>query len=115
MRTFKIIYVDQGIDRNEDGETITLGIDDILEIVNEDHSDEFTPYDETDWIEGLLQFSSYDLILEKGTTMKWTDPDNGECSGDVIVEETIRLTGGFGKETGIVVCSNGEHYANELS
>jgi hypothetical protein len=115
-RKFTVVYVDSLVngDRTDDGVS-EMTVEEILDDVNDGHSDEFTDYDETDWIEGLLNFTDNDLILNKGDKMFWTDPDDGACSCEVTVEETVRLTGGFGVETSTVVCSNGEHNANELS
>ena len=98
------------------GESLTLTVEAILEIINEPdcHSDEWTDYDETDWIEGLVEFTDYELHLGKGDKLNWKDPDNGECSCEVEVMEDTIVTGGWGKEITIVPCSNGDHHANEL-
>ena len=117
IRKFTLVYVEKTLDSREDTETVEMTIEEILEMVNDEscHSDEWTDYDETDWLEGLLEFSDYDILLEKGDKMHWTDPDDGLCSCEVTVTESIRLTGGFGEETQYVSCNNGEHIANELS
>lgn len=48
----------------ENGETIVMSISDIIEDINRDRSDEWTPYDKTDWKEGLEEFTEYTLIGE---------------------------------------------------
>ena len=45
-----------------DGERLTLTLPQILEIINADRSDDWTPYDESDWREGLENFTSYKVI-----------------------------------------------------
>ena len=34
----------------------------VLEEINRDRSEDWTPYDETDWREGLSEFTEFDLI-----------------------------------------------------
>jgi len=39
-----------------------LTLSDILEEINRDRSEEWTDYDETDWREGLEQFTPYEVM-----------------------------------------------------
>ena len=46
----------------EYGEVVEWNIHEVLEEINRDRSDEWTDYDESDWLEGL-DMTDYDLIL----------------------------------------------------
>ena len=46
----------------EDGSVYTMTLLMILEELNRDRSDEWTNYDETDWREGLAEFTTYEVI-----------------------------------------------------
>ena len=48
----------------EDGSVYTMTVSMILEDLNRDRSDEWTNYDETDWREGLAEFTTYEVIEE---------------------------------------------------
>jgi hypothetical protein len=39
-----------------------MRLEDILEEINRDRSEEWTDYDKTDWREGLEQFTEWELI-----------------------------------------------------
>jgi hypothetical protein len=94
---------------NEDGEQEVHTIKSMLDdLINDGHSDAFDEYNTTDWIEGLLEFTNNDLLLEKGTLMFLAD------GTEVTILETIRLTGGFNVPTAKVKCLDGEHLANTL-
>jgi hypothetical protein len=100
----------------DDGSSTGMTVAEILELVNDGHSEDWTDYDESDWIEGLTNWVDAELHLPKGITMYWNDPDDGACSCNVIVmEDTIVEIKGFGDEPTLVRCSNGVHYANELT
>ena len=43
----------------ETGERVIMTIPEILEEINRDRSDDWQPYDETDWREGLENFTEY--------------------------------------------------------
>jgi len=47
-----------------DGETSLWTLPEILEEINRDRSDEWTPYDESDWREGLDEFTNFQLLAE---------------------------------------------------
>ena len=40
----------------ETGRIFYWSMDEILEEINRDHSDDFTPYDESDWLEGWYEW-----------------------------------------------------------
>lgn len=45
------------------GELVTFNsVNEILEEINRDRSDEWVDYDETDWKEGLEEFTEYSLV-----------------------------------------------------
>lgn len=46
------------------GEIVALSLDEILEEINRDRSDEWTKYDKTDWKEGLEEFTEYEYIKQ---------------------------------------------------
>ena len=46
----------------EDGSIYTMTLPMILEEINRDRSDEWMNYDETDWHEGLAEFTTYEVI-----------------------------------------------------
>ncbi len=46
----------------EDGSVYNMTLPMILEEINRDRSDEWTNYDETDWREGLAEFTTYEVI-----------------------------------------------------
>jgi len=75
-------------------ETQTLPISEIIENINRDRSDEWIDYGLGDWIEGLCNFTEFNLVLEKGTRMFWSDPDNGICSGKVTVSRDVMVVDG---------------------
>jgi len=41
-----------------------LALSDILEKINRDRSEEWTDYDETDWREGLAEFTDFVILKE---------------------------------------------------
>jgi hypothetical protein len=45
-------------------EYVTMSLDEILEEINRDRSEEWQDYDETDWQEGLDVFTEFVLIKE---------------------------------------------------
>ena len=47
----------------EYGDVAEWNIHEVLEEINRDRSDEWTDYDESDWLEGL-DWTDYDLILD---------------------------------------------------
>ena len=47
----------------EDGSVYNMTLPMILEEINRDRSDEWTNYDETDWREGLAEFTTYEVIV----------------------------------------------------
>ena len=56
------------IQHKETKETLKLTIDEILKkIINNDRSDEFTPYNRKDWREGLAFMTEFYLIKNKRT------------------------------------------------
>ena len=46
----------------EDGSIYTMTLPMILEEINRDRSEEWRKYDETDWREGLAEFTTYEVI-----------------------------------------------------
>jgi hypothetical protein len=46
----------------EDGSVYNMTLPMILEEINRDRSDEWMNYDETDWREGLAEFTTYEVI-----------------------------------------------------
>jgi hypothetical protein len=46
----------------EDGSVYKMTLPMILEEINRDRSDEWANYDETDWREGLAEFTTYEVI-----------------------------------------------------
>ena len=44
-----------------DGEVWEATLPQILHEINDDRSDEWEPYDETDWLEGLLSFTTWEI------------------------------------------------------
>lgn len=46
----------------EDGSVYPMTLPMILEELNRDRSEEWTNYDETDWREGLAEFTTYEVI-----------------------------------------------------
>ena len=46
----------------EDGSVYDMTLPMILEELNRDRSDEWMNYDETDWREGLAEFTTYEVI-----------------------------------------------------
>lgn len=53
-------YIIQNVTNKDDVKELTLN--EILEEINRDRSDEWIPYDETDWLEGLNVFTEYEVI-----------------------------------------------------
>ena len=49
----------------EDGSIWLVTLPMILEELNRDRSDEWTKYDETDWREGLEEFTSYEVMEDE--------------------------------------------------
>ena len=49
----------------EDGSVYYMTLPMILEEINRDRSGEWSKYDETDWREGLAEFTTYEVIGEK--------------------------------------------------
>lgn len=54
-------YVLKDIDS---GETVIMTLSEILDNINRDRSEEWQDYDETDWKEGLQEFTEFELIKE---------------------------------------------------
>jgi hypothetical protein len=48
----------------ETKEVFNWTIEQILEEINRDRSEEWTPYDKSDWIEGLEEWTEYELYRE---------------------------------------------------
>ena len=48
----------------EDGSVYDMTLPMILEELNRDRSDEWMNYDETDWREGLAEFTTYEVMEE---------------------------------------------------
>ena len=46
----------------EDGSVYNMTLPMILEELNHDRSDEWMNYDETDWREGLAEFTTYEVM-----------------------------------------------------
>ena len=46
----------------EDGSVYMMTLPMILEELNRDRSDEWEDYDETDWLEGLAVFTTYEVV-----------------------------------------------------
>ena len=46
----------------EDGSVYNMTLPMILEELNRDRSDEWMNYDETDWREGLAEFTTYEVM-----------------------------------------------------
>jgi hypothetical protein len=44
-----------------DGEVWEATLFEILREINDDRSDDWEPYDETDWLEGLLNFTTWEI------------------------------------------------------
>ena len=49
----------------EDGSVYNMTLPMILEEINRDRSEEWKKYDETDWREGLAEFTTYE-VMEDG-------------------------------------------------
>mgnify|MGYP006419812687 CR=1 FL=1 len=47
--------------------TFIMSLKEILEEINRDRSDDWQSYDETDWREGLREFTTWELIDEYKT------------------------------------------------
>ena len=47
------------------GEIVEKTLNEILQNINRDRSDEWTPYDETDWEEGLETFTEFELLKKQ--------------------------------------------------
>ena len=77
------------INFENDEDSCEMTVNEILSDINDSRSDEWTDYDKSDWMEGLLEFTEWYFILPKGFKMHWNDPDNGECSGEVKVSWNI--------------------------
>jgi hypothetical protein len=45
-----------------DGEVWEATLFDILREINDDRSEEWEPYDETDWKDGLLNFTTWEIV-----------------------------------------------------
>jgi hypothetical protein len=48
----------------EDGSVYKMTLPMILEEINRDRSEEWTDYDETDWREGLAEFTDFVILKE---------------------------------------------------
>lgn len=90
-------------------ERVTMTVPEIIEEINRDRSDEWSAYDESDWIEGLLIFTDYKLELKTGDVLYWNDPDDGICSGPVTVTEGIVL-----ERNDVVFTNRGDMPSREL-
>jgi len=49
----------------EDGSIYLMTLPMILEELNRDRSEEWTNYDETDWHEGLAEFTTYEVMEDE--------------------------------------------------
>jgi hypothetical protein len=56
------------------GEIVEMTVADILEHINDGHSDEWQAYDDTDWMDGMLNFGNYNILFDKGQVFEWTHP-----------------------------------------
>ena len=62
-KTFKIMYKPEYREQYSDGHQVfTWNVKQILEEINRDRSEEWTDYDETDWQEGLEEFTEFMLV-----------------------------------------------------
>jgi len=99
------------IDTCHDRESQTLTVKEILdEIVNNDRSDEWTHYDDHDWFDGLLEMTQHNIIFKKGQEFYWNDPDDGICSGEVVLEKDIEVA----SMSDVVITNKGEIPLHEL-
>lgn len=57
----------------ETGQTYKWRLQDILEEINRDRSDKWTPYDETDWEEGWREWCEGDIYTLIGPAYELTD------------------------------------------
>jgi len=55
------------IENQKTKERLTVSLDWILKNINEDRTDEWTDYNETDWKEGLEEFTEFKLVKEVRT------------------------------------------------
>jgi len=55
MKQFKLLNI-------ETNEIVVMTLNEILENINRDRSENWTPYDSSDWIEGLHEFTEFKLI-----------------------------------------------------
>jgi hypothetical protein len=46
------------------GETVQWNLEEIIAYINSNRSDEWTPYDQTDWKDGLYEFTEYHIVKE---------------------------------------------------
>ena len=93
----------------EDGSEVRLTIDEIIERVNSDRSDDFIPYDHNDWVDGVIYFDlGMYIVFEAGQKFWWVDSDGDVCSKFVTlikntkvddIDDIIRCVDSFGCES----------------
>ena len=90
----------------------TRTVDEILASVNEAHSEDFTPYDHNDWVEGTIEFGWCVPVFPKGQKFWWTDCDReNPCAKFVtLADETVVSDMGD-----IMQCEEGEFPMCELT
>ena len=110
LETELYLFIDK---ENDDDEMISMSIEEALHHINEDfaHPSAWIDYDENDWVEGMLEFGSYDIVFEAGQKFYWTDPDDGACSGEVILNHNTRVR----TLDDILLCDKGEFPLCELT
>ena len=69
----------------EDGELVEMTLEAAINHINADHSEHFIPYDENDWVEGMIEWGSYNPLFGAGQHFYWTDPDGDKCSKEVVL------------------------------
>ena len=97
----------------EEGEAYhTRTVDEILASVNEAHSEDFTPYDHNDWVEGTIEFGWCVPVFPKGQRFWWTDCDReNPCDKFVTLAEEVTVES-MGE---IMPCEEGEFPMRELT
>ena len=61
------------IDHDNNGKVSYWTLSEILAEINRDRSDEWTPYDETDWREGLEQWTNLEYVGKEIEKQFWSD------------------------------------------
>lgn len=47
------------------GDEVEYTIDELLAFINADHSEHWTDYDKSDWIEGMMEWTALEIVAEE--------------------------------------------------